>query len=180
MQKSPIFDPAMHMRLKSLMVIMAGMLYSCSSYNGPPRFRDTEVVTMKEARHGVLVSIKEAGDDEYLITDEALVMDKDKSAVFVAYLDGRRDTILLRAVKEGKRLSLPLQTVLFASLASSYFNKGVMKPADLHSYMYSTVNAYNNSSDLCDAMYDSGFSVKTGLPGKRSKGYEHGRHFRSF
>ncbi len=131
-----------------LIVIMVGasVLQSCGG-DGSPRIKDGKTSTIYESTKGTVTEVEEVqpGDD-FVIIDEKIIDEKERSTAIVHYLDGKVDTLSLQKLREekyaGNHSHSALRGVLMYSLASSYFNRNLANTTPNSSY-YKNTYAYN-------------------------------------
>ncbi len=161
------------------------LLTSCGDNDGSPRIKDSEEKTIYEATKGTVTEVEEIepGDD-YKIIDERIIDKKENSIAIVHGLDGQIDTLSLAKIDNNSNESSyrnrsGLRSILYYSLASSYFNRNLSNVTPNSSY-YKNSTAYNKSTDLKKDLKSSATSRKIRVAGASSKGYGSGRSFRSF
>ena len=165
-------------------VITSSLIISCGD-DGTPRIKDSEEKTIYEATKGTVTEVEEIkpGDD-YKIIDERIIDEKEKSIAIVHGLNGQIDTLSLAKIDNGSeengyRNRSGLRSILFYSLASSYFNRNLSGVTPNSNY-YKDATAYNKSTGLKNDLKSSASSRKVRVPGASSKGYGSGKSFRSF
>ncbi|MGG8495801.1 hypothetical protein ACQY1Q_05255 [Tenacibaculum sp. TC6] len=159
------------------------LLVSCGG-DGSPRIKDATEVTIYEPTKGTVTEVKEVEPgNEYKILDERLIDKKDSSYAIVHNLNGTTDTLSLRTIEKdhsnGTRTYSPLRSLLFYSLASSYFNNRVPSGGSGASY-YANNDAFQKSQGLQNEMKSSATTRRVKSPGLRSRGYGSGKSFRSY
>lgn len=159
-------------------------LTSCGG-DGSPRIKDSQEKTIYESTKGIVTEVEEIepGDD-YKIIDERIIDEKEKSIAIVHGLDGKIDTLSLAKIdngsqEDGYRNRSGLRSILYYSLASSYFNRNLSNVTP-NSSAYKNTSAYNKSTGLKNDLTNSAASRKVRVPGTSSKGYGSGKSFRSF
>ncbi|NRB60518.1 MAG: hypothetical protein HRU50_11350 [Winogradskyella sp.] len=158
-------------------------LQSCGEKDGSPRIKDAQEETVYESTQGVITEVEEIepGND-YKIIDERLIDEKDKSIAIVHTLEGTVDTLSLRKMKEDKSSysnHSGLRSILYYSLAASYFNRSLRNVTPNQSN-YKNATAYNKSSSLKNDLKSTATSRRVSVPGRSSRGYGSGKSFRSF
>lgn len=172
-------------KLIAVYALTAAMaLHSCSSGDGSPRLKSFEEKTIHESTQGVITEVEEIEPgDEYKIIDERLIDDKEKSIAIVHTLEGTVDTLALKRIESEKEAShghFGLRTLLYYSLARSFFSGGSMSNVTPDSRYYKDANAYNKSTGLRSQMQSTATARRVKVPTAASKGYGSSKSFRSF
>ncbi len=163
------------------LVMVPVFLQSCGN-NGAPRIKEGTTETILESSKGVITEVEEIEPgDEFLILDERVIDDKEKSLAIVHRLDGEIDTLTLQKIKK-ESASDPsrsaLRSVLMYSLAASYFNRNLSNTSPNSAY-YKNQAAFNKSTGLKSDLSKSAVSRRVTVPSGASKGYGGGKSFRS-
>ncbi len=165
-----------------LPTIMLFTVAGCSS-DGAPRFKDMEEVEHKLSTTGVICEVEEVEPgDSFLVLNEEIIDDKEKSVAIVHNLDGTTDTLSLATLKK-EGLHTPRHSAiggfLMTTLAATYFMNNVsgFKP---NPASYKNPAAHTKSAGLASNVQSTATTKRTKVPGKGSKGYGSGKSFRSF
>jgi hypothetical protein len=174
-----IFD----LRKKLLFSSLVGtfLIFQSCKEDSSPRIKDATIQTILESTKGVITELEEIEPgDEYLIIDETIIADKEKSLAVVHYLDGRSDTLSLQDMKSesGNQSNSAIGRVLVRSLAASYFN-GNLNNTSPNQGFYKNEAAYNKSTGLKNDLTSTAISRSVSVPGNASTGYGSGKSFRS-
>ncbi|AIY13759.1 MULTISPECIES: hypothetical protein [Cellulophaga] len=161
------------------------LVISCGDSDGSPKLKDSEEKTIYETTKGTVTEVEEIepGDD-YKIIDERIIDKKENSIAIVHGLNGQIDTLSLAKIDNGSeengyRNRSGLRSILYYSLASSFFNRNLSNVSPNSGY-YKDASAYNKSTGLKNDLTNSATSRKVRVPGTSSKGYGSGKSFRSF
>ena len=159
------------------------ILQSCGEADASPRIKDAQQETIYESTKGVITEVEEVepGND-YKIIDERIIDEKDKSIAIVHTLEGNVDTLSLRKMKEDNSSYTRhsgLRSILYYSLAASYFNRRLSNVTPNQSN-YKNTSAYNKSTGLKNDLRSTATSRRVSVPGTSSRGYGSGKSFRSF
>ncbi|MUU77400.1 hypothetical protein [Winogradskyella endarachnes] len=184
MKKNFITGLALTKKITLIAAVSATLaLQSCGEEDGSPRIKDAQEETIYESTKGVITEVEEVepGED-YKIIDERIIDDKEKSIAIVHTLEGTVDTLSLRKLKDDNSSTYRhsgLRSILYYSLASSYFNRNMNNVTPKQSN-YKNASAYNKSTSLKNDLKSSATSRRVSVPGSSSKGYGSGKSFRSF
>ena len=156
-------------------------MQSCGN-GGAPRIKEGTTETILESSKGVITEVEEVEPgDEFLILDEKIIDEKEKSLAIVHRLDGSIDTLSLQKIKK-ESTSDPsrnaLRSVLMYSLAASFFNKNLGNTSPNSAY-YKNQAAFNKSTGLKQDLTKTAVSRRVTVPSGASKGYGGGKSFRS-
>ncbi|NRD20306.1 hypothetical protein HNV08_09630 [Winogradskyella eckloniae] len=184
MKKNFITGLALTKKITLIAAVSAALAFqSCGEEDGSPRIKDAQEETIYESTKGVITEVEEIepGED-YKIIDERIIDDKEKSIAIVHTLEGTVDTLSLRKLKDDESSSYRhsgLRSILYYSLAASYFNRNMGNVSPKQSN-YKNASAYNKSTGLKNDLKSSATSRRVSVPGSSSKGYGSGKSFRSF
>ncbi|NJB35014.1 MULTISPECIES: hypothetical protein [Flavobacteriaceae] len=183
MNKKTLNGRAFGRKLMLASTLSAGIIASSCGGNGEPKLKDFKEETIYEATKGTITEVEEVEPgDEYKIIDERLIDKKENSIAIVHTLEGKVDTLSLAKIENNEseqRYGRGLRSVLYYSLAASYFNRRLGNVAPNSSY-YKDATAYNKSTGLQNELKSTATSRKVKVPGSSSKGYGSGKSFRSF
>jgi len=177
---------AVFLRKIMLATVTSGaILTSSCGGDGSPKIKDAVDKTYYEATKGTVTEVEEIepGDD-YKIIDERIIDEKENSIAIVHNLEGTIDTLSLAKIDKGSneagyRNRSGLRSILYYSLAASYFNRNLGGVQPNSSY-YKDASAYNKSTGLKNDLKSTATSRRVKVPGASSKGYGSGKSFRSF
>lgn len=184
MNKKLINGFAFSRKLMLASAVSASILVASCGEDGSPKIKDAEDKTIFEATKGTVTEVEEVepGDD-YKILDERIIDKRENSIAIVHTLEGTIDTLSLAKIDKGSSESgyqrSGLRSILYYSLAASYFNRNLGNVTPNSSY-YKDANAYNKSTGLKNDLKSTATSRKVKVPGASSKGYGSGKSFRSF
>lgn len=158
------------------------LLQSCGG-DGSPKIKDSTEKTIFESTKGVVTEVEEIEPgNEYKIIDEKIIDEKEKSIAIVHTLQGTTDTLSMAKMKNdnsGNYRHSGLRSVLWYSLAASYFNRNLGNVSP-NASNYKTTSAFDKSNSLKNDLKTSATSRRVRVPGASSTGYGKGKSFRSF
>lgn len=184
MNKKLINGLAFSRKIMLASAVSGSLLATSCGGDGSPKLKDAQEKTIYETTKGTITEVEEIepGDD-YKIIDEQIIDKKENSIAIVHTLEGTVDTLSLAKIDKGTEESgyhrSGLRSILFYSLAASYFNRNLGNVTPNSSY-YKDATAYNKSTGLKNDLRNTATSRKIKVPGASSKGYGSGRSFRSF
>lgn len=183
MKKNTISARTLSRKMVFAGLISTGLILQSCGGDGSPKIKDSTEKTVYESTKGVITEVEEIEPgNEYKIIDEKIIDEKEKSIAIVHTLEGTTDTLSLRKIKDddtGNYRHSGLRSILFYSLAATYFNRnmGASKP---NASNYKTTSAFDKSNSLKNDLKSSATSRRVRVPGSSSTGYGTGKSFRSF
>lgn len=159
--------------ISAALILNVGILAGCTSSESDGATIEYE--TIEVPSQGVVTSIEETANGEFLISDETVIDNPDSSKAVISYLDGTKDVIPASEMDSSstrrRRGGSMLHSILMFSMMRNFMGGGMSSGFQPNASAYKNEGAYNKSAGLNNQIQQSTTSRTVARPRVSRSGF---------